>query len=161
MDKSGPDAGVALLAHVEDVVHDAVAHVGAGGEGEVAGKTRLLHVLHHGLHRQGGKVGRRTVRLQRLVQGLLPVVVGNAGVHEVDGHLLHADAGAASGLADADDHVGLIFSDALLHGRAAQGEHGGNFQLEDLRPADDVGEQLDGLVGRVDALSAEGIKTCH
>ena len=67
VDETGADAGIALLTHVEYVVHNAVAHVGAGGEGEVAGQARVLHVLYHGLHGKGGEVGGRSVCLKGLV----------------------------------------------------------------------------------------------
>jgi len=42
---------------------------------------------------------------------------------------------------------------------AGKSKPGGNLQLDDLCPGNGVGQQFDSLIGRVDGLSAERVKT--
>ena len=115
--------------------------------------------LHHGLHGQGSKVGGLAVLLDGHVDGLITGVVGDAAVHQVDGHLFRGDGGAAAGLTDADDHIGLVCLNGSFQHLTGTDELGGHFLLDDLGTGDGVGQQLHRLKSGVDGLAAKGVET--
>ena len=161
MDEAGADMGILGGRQVQHVVHHAVAHIGARRVGDMARDAVVAHVLDHGLDGQGGEVGGRSVGLEGLIHGLLPGVVGDTGLRQIDADALDGHAGPAAGLTDVEHHVRVVGLDAGLHRRAALGKHGGDLQLDDLRPRDGVRQELHRLVSGVHTLAAKGIKACY
>ena len=141
MDEAAPDVGVLPVDEVQQGVHQVVAHIGACSVGQGGGDACVLDVLHHGLHGQRSEIGGLAVLLDGHVDGLITGVVGDAAVHQVDGHLFRGDGGAAAGLTDADDHIGLVCLNGSFQHLTGTDELGGHFLLDDLGTGDGVGQQ--------------------
>lgn len=89
----------------------------------------------------------------------ITVIVGDPGVHKIDGHAFQRDVGTASCLPYGDKNVGIQGADLFCEqgGSAFKGD--GKFQLCDTVLSDSFREQTDRLIGRIDGLAAKRRKT--
>ena len=88
VDEACADVRIFRRAQVKHIVHDAVAYVGACGEGYVARKAVFADVLNDCFDRSRCKVCGRAVCLQRLIGRLLSGVVRDSCVCKVDADFL-------------------------------------------------------------------------
>ena len=159
MDKAAPHSGILPVDEIEQRIHQGVAHKGASGVGEGCRNTGGSHFLHHGFYGQRGEVGGRTVLSNRLVHRLVACIVRDACVRKVDGNSFRRDGGPPACLPDTDDRIGPVLVYGGFQNGAGKSKPGGNLQFDDLCPGNGVGQQFDSLIGRVDGLSAERVKT--
>ena len=150
----GGGSGVVVQQAVEGVVADE----GAGGIGNLAGEGGLPDGGFHGQHRDGGKIGGGAVLGHELAHGLVSGVVGDFGIPDVHADALRGHGGPASGLSDAQDHVGLDFGGRFQHLFGGQAKDRGDFQLMDFKIGDGVRQQLHRLPGGVDGCASEGVE---
>ena len=81
---------------VQHEVEQGVADIASGAERDFCGNAGFQEGLEHRLDRQGDEPGRRAVRDDALVDGLMPCVVRDAGVGQVEGHALKGQPGSAA-----------------------------------------------------------------
>ena len=161
MDEPAADGREFLLYVVEDAVHHVVADISSGGVGKHRRITGLLDGLYHGFHRKIREISRISIGKNRLVDGLVPFVVWDSGIGDVDGNTFRGHAEPAACLADTDDDVGLFgyhFFMDLFNGFADDSR---DLHLDDLSACDLIGQELYGFPGRVDGLAAERIEACN
>ena len=155
--KAALHARIVLCQGVQHTVHQVIAHEGSGGIGHAGRKSRLPDFGHHGLDGQGGEIGGGAVFKDGHIDGLVALVIGNAGIVHIDGHPLGGQIIAAAGLADAQHRIRLLPLDGRRHGFDGLAKHGGHLQLDDLHTRD-LTNQFYGFQGGIDGRSAKGIK---
>ena len=105
---------------------------------------------------KGRKISVRRAGDDRLIHGLCPRIVGNAGVAQVDGHALNANAVRPAVLPDGQHRV----RPQLIHRRAQRGTGGVKLRRDlalcDRHLPDALGQALHCLPRGVDLLAAEG-----
>ena len=157
MDKAHPGAGPGEVG--QQPVEGVVADEGPGGVGDFPGQARVHDGSRHGGHGDGGENAVGTAGEDGGLHREIPGVVGDGGGGHVDGDALGGDGIPAPGLADAEDHIGLIRlgggQDSVRGGR----ENGGDLQLRQTILPDGIRKTAHGLPGGIDGLPAEGVKT--
>ena len=161
MNESATNAGKTPIQQVEHVVHHAVAHVGAGRIRHERRQIVGTHVTDHGFDGNRGEIGGVAIRTQRGVKRLLAVIIGNARLGKIDGHLFHGERTAATRLPNTDDDVGMFAFQRLFDGDSAARERGGNLLFDDPGARDLAGQQLHRLIRRIDGLAAERVESCY
>ena len=161
MDKAAPDGGEAVVDMIQQSIHQVVAHIGSCSVGHLSGNAFLSDGLHHGLDGQGGKIGVFPLGEYRLIHRLIALVIGDAGVPQIDGHPFGADGLPPSRLADAHHHIGPFLLHGLAHPFNGLAEHTGDDFLYHLGARNGFRQAFHDLLGRIDGLSAEGLKARH
>ena len=160
MDEACADVRIFRCAQVKHIVHDAVAYVGACGEGYVARKAVFADVLNHCFDRNRCKVCGRAVCLQRFIGRLLSGVVRDSCVCKVDADFLYGYACASACLSDIDDNVRIVLFDGCFHTGNTSGKLGRDLNFYDLCSGDGIRQKFDSLECRVHALSSKWVKSC-
>ena len=107
MDKAnfGGSSRIVMQQGIERVVADECA----GAVGCHRGHTDGTDGGYHFVNRNGGKIGGRAIGDDRLTVGLEACIVSNLAVPDVYGDPLRSHGTAATGLANAKDHIGVVF----------------------------------------------------
>ena len=158
VDEAAAHIGKFLCDVIEHAVHQMVADVGPRRVGYGCRDAGLAHFLHHGLDGQRGKIGRVSVLKDRRADGLIALVVRDAGVVHVDRDALRRDTEPAARLTDAQCDIRLFRLHGLVDGGDRFPEHHGDVQLDDLCPRDGVLDHAHGLLRGIDRFAAKGIK---
>ena len=151
MEKAGRQPLVAVA--MQGRVHRRVAEVGAGRVGEIAGDPGGAPRLDDLPRRQRREVGVRAVRLDRLVDRRVAVVVGVGEVEDVDGDALDGQPRAAG--CDAEEQHEIAGSVSSSAARTAPGVYAA--ETGRTRPATSLaadrraGERRDDRFARVPA----------
>ena len=114
MDESPRDRQVTGMDFMKERVHHVVAHISSCRVGDKSRNMVCFQSRNNVLDRKGGKVGRRAAGNDGLVLGLIPVIVRDGSISEIDRDPLDSKAGIASGLTHANDSIRLAGIDGLL-----------------------------------------------
>ena len=161
MDKTAPDVGEFLFYVVEDAVHNMVADVGSRAVGENGRVTGVFDGLHHSFYGKIRKIGGGAVGKNRLVDGLVSLVIRDPGVGDIDGHPLRGYAEPAARLSDADNKIRLQLFHFLVDFLDGFAHHGWDLHFYDLGACDGVLHCLYRLPGGIDRLPSEGVESGH
>src|SRR5699024_10978966 len=161
MDKTSADVWISLCCHVQNIVHNAVAYIGACGVGHKAWQTMAAYIFYDGIDRNGSKVCRLTVSLQRLVHWRLAVVIRNSCFCQIDSNALDGNAGATASLSNVDNNVRIVLFDCCFYSWATSCKNGRNFNFDNLRTSNGIRQQFDCLISRIYFFSAKWVKTCN
>ena len=158
MEEASPDMGVAEGQVVEHAIHEVVAYEGACGIGHAGRDAGGPDLLRHGLDGQGRKVSRGAVGANRPVYGLVPFVVRDPGVVDIDGYPLRGQAMAPPCLPDTQDGVGLFFVDGSGGYPDGFTKHSGDFLFGYLDAAYGGRDPYDCFQGRIEGFAPKGVK---
>ena len=145
---------------MQDPVHQMVADIGSGGVGNARRDARSLNGFDHGLDWEGCKIRGSPIGGNRLIDGLVALVVRDPGVIDVDGDALRRQMEAAACLADAEHRVRLFPVNGGADGFNGLAENHRHRALYDLCPGNFIRNQGDGFLRGIDGLAAEGLKGC-
>ena len=87
---------------MKERVHHVVAHISSCRVGDKRRNMVCFQSRNNVLDRKGGKVGRRAAGNDGLILGLIPVIVRDGGISEIDCDPLDGKSGIASGLPHAN-----------------------------------------------------------
>ena len=119
MEKAAAQAGIFERRRMQQRIQKAVAHVCTSGIGYRSGQTVALYPGCNCLDGQRGKKRGGAIRHDGRIDRLIPGVVRNAGVHQVDRYAFRRDGCAAPGLSHAKDCVGMHRAKRVFQDHAA------------------------------------------
>ena len=142
VDKAAAHGGIALRALVQGAVKEIVAYKCARGVRKPGGDIALAQRIDDPSRGNRRKIGIRAAGHDRLVRRLPARIVGNAGIAQVDGHALNANAVCAAVLTDAEHRIGPQPLQKSMQHRTGGDKLRRELALDELRPADMVGQSL-------------------
>ena len=161
MDEAAADIRELMVDLIEQMIHQVVADIGAGGVGDRSRNAIVHHLFDHCFDWQLGEVSVRAVLIDLFTLWNVAFVVRAAGraVLAVDGDTLRVHRGSAAGLTDQNDDVRFLAADKLLNLFAALVEDNRDLGFDNLRAHDLIWQQADSFEGRIHCLFAEWLKT--
>ena len=157
MDKPALDLVLAAQT-VQQAIHDMVAHIGAGGLRNGGRNAGLAHRTDHRFNRQSAEIGRRTAGDDRLIHRLLPLIVGDTRVVDVDRHPFNRDVGTAAGPPIASTITGCTSSIAALSASNAAPNTHGSWRATMRVPTSSISLSCFTTSRGVEALAAKRLK---